>query len=78
VRNYTKARLAVHIKAPDPYNQQSVEINIDGVAKKQKDVHIPDDAWCRLLTICPSIKQPLSGFTAKLTQAQWLLMGFGL
>jgi len=28
-----------------PYNQQSVEINIDGVAKKQRDVHIPADTW---------------------------------
>lgn len=38
----------LHIKAPDPYNQQSVEINIDDVAKKQRDVHIPADTSCRL------------------------------
>jgi hypothetical protein len=59
VGNYTKARFILHIKAPDPYNQQSVEINIDGVAKKQRDVHLPADTWCRLAYNMPVNKTTL-------------------
>ena len=59
VGNYSKARFVLHIKAPDPYNQQSVEINIDGVAKKQRDVHLPADTWCRLAYNMPVNKTTL-------------------
>lgn len=59
VGNYTKARFVLDIKAPDPYNQQSVEINIDGVAKKQRDVHLPADTWCRLTYKMPVNKTTL-------------------
>jgi hypothetical protein len=61
VGDYTKARFVLHIKAPDSYNQQSVEINIDGVAKKQRDVHLPADTWCRLAYNMPVNKTTLVG-----------------
>jgi hypothetical protein len=61
VGNYTKARFVLHIKAPDTYNQQSVEITIDGVAKKQRDVHLPADTWCRLAYNSSKQNNPCQG-----------------
>jgi hypothetical protein len=59
VGNYTKARFVLHIKADDSYGQQSVEINIDGVAKKQRNLHTPSSLWCRLAYNMPVNKTSL-------------------